>query len=38
MEWLGENGVPFSIIFTKIDKISKGRLQENLKAYQEKIT
>ena len=38
MEWLGESGVPFSIIFTKIDKISKGRLQENLKAYQEKIT
>lgn len=37
MEWLGENGVPFSIIFTKIDKVSKGRLQENLKAYQEKL-
>ena len=37
MEWLGENGVPLSIIFTKIDKISKGRLQENLKAYQEKL-
>ena len=37
MEWLGENGLPFSIIFTKIDKISKGRLQENLKAYQEKL-
>ena len=37
MEWLGENGVPFSINFTKIDKISKGRLQENLKAYQEKL-
>lgn len=37
MEWLGENGVPFSIIFTKIDKISKGRLQENQKAYQEKL-
>ena len=37
MEWLGENGVPFSIIFTKLDKISKGRLQENLKAYQEKL-
>ena len=37
MEWLGENGIPFSIIFTKIDKISKGRLQENLKAYQEKL-
>lgn len=37
MEWLGENGIPFSIIFTKIDKISKGRLQENLKVYQEKL-
>ena len=37
MEWLGENGVPFSIIFTKIDKISKGRLQENLKVYQTKL-
>jgi GTP-binding protein len=33
MEWLGENGVPFSIIFTKIDKISKGRLNENMEIY-----
>lgn len=33
MEWLGESGVPFSIIFTKIDKITKGRLQENLTTY-----
>ena len=33
MEWLGENEVPFAIIFTKTDKISKGRLQENLDAY-----
>lgn len=37
MEWLGENGIPFSIIFTKIDKISKGRLQENLRIYQGKL-
>lgn len=37
MEWLGENGIPFSLIFTKIDKISKGRLQENLKVYQTKL-
>ena len=35
MKWLGENGVPFAIIFTKTDKISKGRLKENIKAYQE---
>lgn len=35
MEWLGENQVPFSIIFTKTDKISKGRLQENIQVYTE---
>ena len=27
MEWLGENGIPFSVVFTKTDKISRGRLQ-----------
>lgn len=37
MEWLGENSVPFSIIFTKTDKISKGRLKQNLQAYQAKM-
>lgn len=37
MEWLGENGVPFSIIFTKIDKISNGRLQENVQKYKTKL-
>lgn len=37
MEWLGENEITFSLIFTKIDKISKGRLQENLKVYQTKL-
>lgn len=37
MEWLGENSIPFSLIFTKIDKVGKGRLQENMKAYQEKL-
>lgn len=37
MEWLGENGIPFSIIFTKIDKVSKGKLSENIKAYQDKM-
>ena len=37
MEWLGENGIPFAIIFTKIDKISRGRLNENVKAYKERL-
>jgi len=37
MEWLGENAIPFAIIFTKTDKISKGRLQENMQAYAAKM-
>jgi GTP-binding protein len=37
MEWLGENNIPFALIFTKIDKISRGRLQENMKVYQSKL-
>ena len=37
MEWLGENEVPFAIIFTKIDKISRGRLTENLNKYKERL-
>ena len=37
MEWLGENDVPFTIIFTKTDKIGRGRLKENSEAYQEAV-
>lgn len=33
MEWLGENGIPFSIVFTKADKVGKGRLSENIDNY-----
>ena len=33
MEWLGENEVPFSIVFTKSDKVGKGRLSENIDNY-----
>lgn len=37
MNWLGEAGVPFVIVFTKIDKISKGRLKDNTNLYIEKL-
>jgi GTP-binding protein len=37
MNRLGELEVPFAIIFTKIDKISKGRLKENMEAYFDKL-
>ncbi|MDE5899868.1 MAG: ribosome biogenesis GTP-binding protein YihA/YsxC [Muribaculaceae bacterium] len=33
MEWLGENGVPFSIVFTKIDKLGRIAAQTNIESY-----
>ena len=33
MEWLGENGIPFSIIFTKAHKLKSGGLKMNINAY-----
>ncbi len=33
VEWLGENSVPFSIVFTKADKVSKTRLAANVETF-----
>ena len=33
MAWLGENGVPFSIVFTKTDKLSRSAAKKNVEAY-----
>ncbi len=33
MEWLGMNGIPFAIVFTKSDKLKGGKLGPNIKAY-----
>ena len=33
IEWLGENGVPFAIIFTKADKQSAGKTRANVDIY-----
>lgn len=33
MRWLGENAIAFAIIFTKIDKLKPGALDENIKNY-----
>ena len=35
MEWLGENGIPFAIVFTKADKLGSGRLNQNIINYKE---
>jgi len=37
MEWLGISGIPFSIIFTKSDKLKPEELDANLEAYEEKM-
>ena len=37
IEFLGSNGVPFSIVFTKADKLSKSRLAANVQAYKSKL-
>ena len=33
MEWLGENGVPFSIVFTKLDKMSSSAAKKATEIY-----
>lgn len=35
IEWAGENGVPFALVFTKADKLSKGKLASNIEAYKQ---
>ncbi len=36
MRWLGEHGIPFSIIFTKADKLSSNELGKNTRKYKVK--
>lgn len=38
IEWLGENGVPFALVFTKADKLKAGRLNENVRRYLDKLS
>lgn len=37
MNWLGEKGLPFSIIFTKADKLKPNAITQNFKLYQSKM-
>ena len=37
MNWLGVSGVPFSILFTKADKLSASKVKLNIDAYQKKM-
>jgi len=37
MQWMGESGIPFNIIFTKADKLKPKALERNIKTYTEKM-
>jgi len=38
IQWLGEHGVPFSIIFTKTDKKSKSEVEKNIQKFNQMLT
>ena len=37
MNWLGLSSVPFSIVFTKADKLSASKVRQNIEAYKKKM-
>ena len=37
MQWLGENGIPFSIIFTKADKLKPNAITRHVETYKNKM-
>jgi GTP-binding protein len=37
MAFLGENGIPFAIIFTKTDKLASSKLNKNITKYKKDI-
>ncbi len=37
MKWLSENGLPFSIVLTKIDKLNPTKLRSNRSAYEKQL-
>ena len=37
MQWLGEHGIPFSIIFTKADKLRPKAIEIHIESYKNKL-
>lgn len=37
MRWLGTNGISFTIVFTKIDKLSKLKIETNVEEYKTRL-
>ena len=38
INWLGENNIPFCVVFTKIDKLSVNKLNTNTKLFENKLS
>ena len=37
IEWLGVSSIPFAIVFTKADKLTAGKVAQNVEAYKRKL-
>ncbi len=37
IDWCGENGVPFSLVFTKSDKLGKNQVQSNVQSIRKEL-
>jgi len=37
MQWLGENGIPFCIVYTKADKLGKTQIQQSVAAIEREL-
>ncbi len=37
IEWLGQSGVPFALVFTKTDKLSGSKANQNMDTYKQKL-
>ena len=37
IQWLGESGIPFAIVFTKADKLTVSKVNANVEAYKKKL-
>ncbi|MDO4692365.1 MAG: ribosome biogenesis GTP-binding protein YihA/YsxC [Porphyromonadaceae bacterium] len=37
IDWAGEHGVPFALVFTKADKLGRGKLSANIETYKQRL-
>lgn len=37
INWMGENGIPFYVVFTKMDKMKKAQLEENVENFKNEL-